>query len=156
MVDTCARVSEQIYYKHKELQRQVKLKTFYNYCNRLKVKWYGHNYIDDHGERGRCEGFYVKLEEGEQDFQPLTAEELQIIKSCKAEAYQEVSVKIADIDEAFHRGEIDRKERDKRVGAVNTDIYYDKYIELLLDRLEYMPDKWTKLIPERYFEKEKQ
>lgn len=82
MVDTCARVGRQIWYRHKELQKQVTLETFCNYVNRVKVKWYGHNYIDDHGEKGRSEKFYVKTalrqnEEGKivKDVVPLTAEE---------------------------------------------------------------------------------
>lgn len=151
-VDTCARVGRQIWYKHKELQSQVKIETFISYCNRVKVQWYGHNYIDDHGEKGRCEGFYVKPIAANGNYQPLTAEELQIIKDCKKETYHELGEKIAAIDEAFYGGEICRKERDAQVGAIDTESYYHKYIELLSKKLDYLPDKWTKLIPERYFD----
>lgn len=148
MVDTCARVARQIYGKHKELHQQVSIKTFISYCNRIKVKWYGHNYINDHGEKGRSERFYVNIQED----RPLTPEELDIIRQCKRDAYIELSEKIADIDEAYAEGEITKEERDKQVGEIDTEGCYLRYLDLLLERLKYEPEKMTKLIPELYFE----
>lgn len=152
MVDTCARMARQVYAKHKELQAQVKLVTFINYCNRIKVKWYGHNFLNDHGEKGRSERFYVNMKED----RPLTPEELKIIKECKREAYKGITEQVADIDEAYAEGEISKSERDKQVGAIDTSEYYNNYLGLLWERLEYEPEKMTKLIPEIYFEKGEQ
>lgn len=147
-VDTCTRVAKQIWYKHKELQKQVKLNTFTSYCNRLKVDWYGHNYLNDHGTKGHSERFYVNLEKN----QPLTQEELNTIKTCKREAYGSLSEQIANIDEAYAMGEINKKERDTLVGSINTDEYYLNYLELLWDKLGYEPEKMTKLFPEYNWE----
>lgn len=148
-VDTCARVGRQIWYKHKELKKQVKLESFISYCNRIKVKWYGHTYLEDHGEKGRCEGFYVDLANN----CPLTQEQLEIISNCKKEAYKGLSAKIAEIDEAYYTKEITKQERDAQVGAIDTYEYYVEYQNLLSERLKVSPlEKWTKLIPERYFD----
>ena len=148
MVDTCTRVAKTIYKKHKEIQTQVTEKTFITYCIRVKVQGYGHNYLDDKGERGRCDAVYVNIAKDRM----LTNEELEIIHQCKKEAYAGLSEKIANLDEAYYSGEITKKERDEQVGSIDTQKYYFKYIDLMAERLKYIPDKMTKLIPERYFE----
>ena len=96
------------------------MKSFISYCNRVKVKWYGHTFLNDHGEKGSCEGFYVKIKDVQKGYEPLTNKELEIISQCKREAYSDLNEKIASIDEAYHSGEISKKERDERVGAIDT------------------------------------
>ena len=141
-IDTCSRVGTEIWMKNLEVNKQIKLDTAKTYTNRLKVQQYGHNYLDDYGTKGRSE--YVWM--NEDGTAPLDAEGLKIIGECAKEAYSSFDIKIAAIDDEYKRGYISRKERSKAIGEIDTDSNYERFIELLVNRLGFIPEKRTKLI----------
>ena len=48
-IDTCSRVGKDIYYNIPEVKAQISEQTTITYVNKVKVKNYGHNYLQDHG-----------------------------------------------------------------------------------------------------------
>lgn len=147
-IDTCARVGASIWAKNKDIQVQVKKPTAQDYTRRIKVLWYGHNYLDDHGLKGRSEYVWV-----DREGMPLKECELEIIRECKRKAYGSISELMADIDDDYHRGFISKEERDSAFGQIETLNSYEVFIGLVVEKLGYYPGKYTKLIDEVYFEK---
>ena len=58
-LDTCARVGTDIWYDIPEVKNQIQLRTAKNYTNAVKVKRYGHNYLDDFGSHGYSESVWM-------------------------------------------------------------------------------------------------
>lgn len=141
-IDTCARVSKVIWSKHSEVRDQIKLVTANNYVNKVKVKQYGHNYLDDHGTRGRSEYVWMNQE----GTSVLNEEQLKILKECANEAYNTFDIQVAAIDDDFRRGYMSKEDRDKAVGEINTLSNYDRFVELVCERLGFVPEKRTRLI----------
>ena len=145
-IDTCARVSSVIYDKNPEVNSQITKKTCKYYTGQVKVKFYGHNYLDDEGTLGRSRYVWVKPNgQG-----PLDAKELQLINECAAKAYGSIGEKIAFIDSAYHSGEITKEERDNAIGNIQTTNNYELFVNFVIDALGYFPDKNTQLIDKGY------
>lgn len=141
-IDTCARVGTEIWMKNCEVNNQIKLDTAKTYTNRLKVQQYGHNYLDDHGTKGRSE--YVWM--NEDGTAPLDEKGLKIVNECAKEAYSTFDEKVVAIDDEYKRGHISKKERNQAIGEIDTDSNYENFIELLLSKLGFIPEKRTRLI----------
>lgn len=141
-IDTCARVGAAIWSKYSEVKGQIKLVTAKSYVNKVKVNQYGHNYLDDAGTKGRSE--YVWM--NEDGTAMLSDEQMTILKECVKEAYNTFDEKVAAIDDDFRHGLINKEERDKAVGEIETISNYDRFIELVVDRLGFIPEKRTRLV----------
>lgn len=149
-LDTCTRVGAEIWYQNPEVKNQVKLKTAKSYTNVVKVKRYGHNYLDDFGSHGYSESVWMN-----KDYtRPLNDEENKIVSECARLAYGPVSDKIAKIDDDMKKGNMTKEERDYLVGSLDTMDNYDYFVELVIEKLSYMPDKRTRLIDINDFSKE--
>lgn len=85
---------------------------------------------------------------------PLNDEENKIVSECAQLAYGLVSNKIAKIDDDMKKGFVSKEERDELVGSLDTMDNYDYFVELVIDKLGYMPDKRTQLIDTNDFSKE--
>lgn len=141
-VDSCRRVGKAIYSKNKEIASQIKDSTCVSYANKVKIKNYGHNFIDDTGLKGSSQFVYVLPDESRM----LNEEELAIVKQCKCEAYKDVGEQIVNIDEAYRNGEISLAEAKKYKSEMDTNESYINYLELLMERLGYIPELRTQLI----------
>lgn len=148
-LDTCARVGTDIWYDIPEVKNQIQLRTAKNYTNAVKVKRYGHNYLDDFGSHGYSESVWMN----EDNTRPLNDEENKIVSECARLAYGPVSDKIAKIDDDMKKGLITKEERDDLVGGLDTMDNYDYFIELVIDKLGFKPDKRTQLIDTNNFNK---
>lgn len=148
-IDTCARVGSDIWYNNPDIKAQISLPTAKRYVNRAKVEDFGHNYLDDKGAIGSSRS--VQMDEDGKKV--LDENQLEIVRWCRQTAYAELSNQIAEIDELYHSGEISKKERDEAVGAIDTKQQYDKYIDLLIEKLGFVPEKRTQLVYEIEFEK---
>jgi hypothetical protein len=141
-IDTCSRVGEAIYRKNKQLQVQVGENTTKSYTNKVKVERYGRNHIrGDRGTRGTSTYIWMDRD-GES---PLNEEDLKKLRECAMEAYKTPSELIAAIDDDFRRGRLSKEERDIAVGEINTYDAYDRFIDLLLDNVGFVPTKKTLL-----------
>ena len=149
-LDTCARVGTDIWYDIPEVKNQIQLRTAKNYTNAVKVKRYGHNYLDDFGSHGYSESVWMNKD----CTRPLNEEENKIVSECAQLAYGPVSDKIAKIDDDMKKGNMTKEERDYLVGSLDTMDNYDYFVELVIDKLGYMPDKRTQLIDTNDFSKE--
>lgn len=141
-IDTCARVGSEIWNNNAEVKTQIELQTARVYTNRVKVKQYGHNYLNDKGTHGYSEYVWMNKD----GTAPLNEEELKILQQCCGEAYNSMNTIVAAIDADCRSGIISREERNKAVGEINTDDCYSRFIELLVEKLGYVPEKRTKLI----------
>ena len=149
-LDTCARVGTDIWYDIPEVKSQIQLRTAKNYTNAVKVKRYGHNYLDDFGSHGYSESVWMNKD----CTRPLNDEENKIVSECARLAYGPVSDKIAKIDDDMKKGNMTKEERDELVGSLDTMNNYDYFVELVINKLGYMPDKRTQLIDTNDFSKE--
>lgn len=140
-IDTCSRVGKTIYYHNPEVKQQISLNTTKTYTNKVKVKLYGHNHLDDFGLLGRSE--YVWM--NEEGTAPLQEEELKKLNQCAQNAYGPIGPKIAVLDDEFKKGNLTKEERDAAVGALNTMDCYEIFINNLLNTLGYVPEKRTRL-----------
>ena len=147
-IDTCARVGKAIWSKHSEVNNQIELATAKNYVNKVKVKRYGHNYLNDKGTKGYSE--YVWM--NEEGTSVLDEEQLKILKECANEAYNTFDIQVAAIDDDFRHGYISKEDRDKAVGEINTMSNYEVFVELLYQRLGFIPEKRTKLVDTQEWE----
>lgn len=138
-IDTCARVGSSIWHKKEEVKKQVSLSTAKRYTNTVKVKQYGHNYLDDHGTRG--ESRFIRM--NEDGTAPLQGEQLEIFRQCRREAYEGAGELIAEIDTAYRNGEISKEEKEKAQGMINTDSSYDRMVGLCIERLGFYPEQRT-------------
>lgn len=140
-IDTCARVGRDIWYNCPEIQGQISIETTVAYCTATKVAGFGHNYLPDKGTYGQSH--FVKMDkEGKA---PLTEEQQKIVRECAQAAYGPMNAKIAEIDEAFYKGELTQEQRDQAVGKIDTLKYYQSYIELLVNKLGFYPEQRTQL-----------
>lgn len=144
-IDTCARVGKAIWSKYSEVQGQIKLITAKSYVNKVKVQQYGHNYLDDSGTKGRSEYVWMNKD----GTSVLSDKELNILKECTKEAYSTFDVQMAAIDDDFRKGLITQQERNKAVGEIDTTDNYEKFIELVYEKLGFIPEKRTRLIDTR-------
>lgn len=149
-LDTCARVGTDIWYDIPEVKSQIQLRTAKNYTNAVKVKRYGHNYLDDFGSHGYSKSVWMNKD----CTRPLNDEENKIVSECAQLAYGPVSDKIAKIDDDMKKGNMTKEERDYLVGSLDTMDNYDYFVELVINKLGYMPDKRTQLIDTNDFSKE--
>lgn len=147
-LDTCTRVGAEIWYQNPEVKNQVKLKTAKSYTNAVKVKRYGHNYLNDFGSHGYSESVWMNKD----NTRPLNEDENKIISECARIAYGPVSDKIAKIDDDMRKGFMSKEERDDLVGSLDTMNNYDYFVELVINKLGFMPDKRTQLIDTNNFE----
>ena len=83
---------------------------------------------------------------------PLNEDENKIISECARIAYGPVSDKIAKIDDDMRKGFMSKEERDDLVGSLDTMNNYDYFVELVINKLGFMPDKRTQLIDTNNFE----
>lgn len=141
-IDTCSRVGKSIYYHNPEVNKQISLNTTKTYTNKVKVKLYGHNYLDDHGTHGFSKYIWMN----ENGTAPLSAENLKTLNQCAQDAYGPIGPKIAVIDDEFKKGNLTKEERDAAVGALNTMDSYDIFINNLINTLGFIPEKRTQLI----------
>lgn len=86
-IDTCTRVGTEIWNQRQEVKTQIALSTAKSYTNRVKVKQYGHNYLNDYGTKGRSEYVWMNCDGSA----PLQGEELNTFNQCINEAYGAVS-----------------------------------------------------------------
>lgn len=149
-LDTCARVGKDIWTTVPEVNSQIKLRTAKIYTNNIKVKQYGHNYLDDFGSHGYSERVWMNKD----CTRPLNDEENKIVSECAQLAYGPISDKIAKIDDDMKKGLMTKEERDDLIGGLDTMDNYDYFVELVIEKLGYMPDKRTQLIDTNDFSKE--
>lgn len=141
-IDTCARVGATIWYKNKEVQGQIKIKTAQNYTNKVKVERYGRNYINELGSKGYCERIWMNRDETA----PLEPENLKILEECASIAYSDKAKVFAKIDDDYKNGNLSLEEYKEAKGNVNTLDSYDLFVELVVERLGFMPVKRTRLV----------
>ena len=141
-IDTCARVGKTIWYNNKEVQGQIKIKTAQTYTNKVKVERYGRNYINELGSRGYCERIWMNQEETA----PLEPEKLEILEECASIAYSDKAKVFAKIDDDYKNGNLSLEEYKEAKGNVNTLNSYDLFVELVIERLGFMPVKRTRLV----------
>lgn len=147
-VDTCARVGCEIFYNNPEVNSQISLETTRIYTNKIKIKNYGRSYLqNDYGEKGHSE--YVWLNITETDLLP--EDQLTILKQCAAEAYQDTSLIIAEIEDDYKHHNITKEERDKALGEINTGDAYERFQKLTISKLGFMPIKRTRLYDDIFF-----
>lgn len=139
--DTCARVGGIIWCKNPDIQAQIKPQTAKSYVNKIKVEQYGHNYLDDHGTKGYSKSVWVTPAN-----ELLDADSLAILNECRDIAYQSLTEFVADIDGEYYAGTISKAERDRLIGEKDTGANYDRFMELVGERLGYFPLKQTQLI----------
>lgn len=150
-VDTCARVGCEIFYNNPEVSSQISLETTRAYTNKIKIKNYGRCYLqDDYGERGHSE--YVWLNITGTDLLP--EEQLEVLKQCAADAYQDTSLTIAAIEDDYKHHNISKEERDQAMGAISTGNAYERFQKLAISRLGFMPVKRTRLYDDIFWEKD--
>lgn len=114
----------------------------------MKVIDYGHTFKKDHGKKGSCQTVYLTPDYS----RPLTEEELAIKRQCAHLAYEDTSDRIVQIDEAYHNKEIDQQMRQEELGNLNTEFSYLTYIELLKEKLGFVPVRSTQLQQEHNWE----
>lgn len=141
-IDSCARVGQTIWYKNKEVQSQIKIKTAQTYTNKVKVERYGRNYINELGSKGYCERVWMNRDETA----PLEPENLKILDECASIAYSDKTKVFAKIDDDYKNGNLSLEEYKEAKGNVNTLDSYDLFVELVIERLGFMPVKRTRLI----------
>lgn len=140
-VDTCARVAKAIQYKYPEA-RQVAEKTAASYTNKVKTNLYGRTYKEETGPKGYCQIVYLNEEEDGL----LSDEQIKVLKECRNEAYAEINEQRYKLDEALAIREISRKEYQEAQGEIDTAKAYNKFQELLYERLGFIPIRRTQLI----------
>lgn len=143
-IDTCARVGTEIWSNNLEVNKEIELDAVKAYTNRVKVQQYGHTYINDYGTKGRSE--YVWMDRDGID--PLGEEGLKVIEECAKEAYSSFDAKVAAIEDEYRKGFISKEERNKAVGEIDSDSSYERFIELLVNKLGFVPEKRIRLIDE--------
>ena len=150
-IDTGTRVGKSIYNKNNEVSAKIKKKTVCSYVGIWKRKSYGRNYIEnDYGECGRSQ--YVWMNKEGTDI--LDPDSRKIIRECAEKAYGEQSERIAVIDDAYHKGEINKVEREEalRYSTMSTEDNYNAFVMLVTEKLGFFPEKRTQLIDELVFE----
>lgn len=140
-IDTCARVGKDIYYTCPEVSAQISEKTTIQYVGAVKREQYGRCHIKEEGTKGYCEYVYMNQD----GTAPLNAEELAIVTKCAQEAYN-LDLPTAMIDEEYHKGKISKQERDEAIAGLAGEDKYDRFVELVIKHLGYMPEKRTRLI----------
>lgn len=140
-VDTCARVAKAIQRKYPEA-RQVAERTAATYTNKIRTNKYGPTYKDVPGTDGYCQMVYLNQDRSGL----LTAEQMEIMKQCRKEAYKEIDEQRFKVDEAFHSGEISKSEWKEIMGEIDTSEAYCTMQELLYERLGFVPEKRTQLL----------
>lgn len=147
-IDTSARVGKDIWYNVPEVQSQISIRTSQVYTNKVKAQKYGKAYLDNsHGTCGRSEYVWMNRDGNA----PLDEESLKKLNECAVEAYKDISVKIAQIDDEYHQGNISKEERDKSVGEVECENNYSAFVTLVIEALGFYPDKRTRIIDEEIF-----
>lgn len=141
-IDSCARVGKTIWYNNKEVQGQIKIKTAQTYTNKVKVERYGRNYINELGSRGYCERIWMNQEETA----PLEPEKLEILEECASIAYSDKAKVFAKIDDDYKNGNLSLEEYKEAKGNIDTLDSYDLFVQLVFERLGFMPVKRTRLI----------
>lgn len=140
-VDTCRRVSKAIQYKYPEA-RQVAENTAAGYVSKVKSSFYGPTYKDEKGSKGYCQIVYLN----ENGTGLLSDEQMEILKSCRSEAYQDVNEQRYKLDEALAIREISKKEWQEAQGEIDTVNAYNKFQELLYNKLGFIPERRTQLL----------
>lgn len=140
-IDTCTRVGKNIYYTCPEVSAQISEKTTIQYVGAVKREQYGRCHIKEEGTKGYCEYVYMNQD----GTAPLNTEELAIVTKCAQEAYN-LDLPTAMIDEEYHKGKISKQERDEAIAGLAGEDKYDCFVELVIERLGYMPEKRTRLI----------
>lgn len=140
-VDTATRVGKAMYKKYAEV-KQVKESTAISYVGAVKREGYGVSYKDEIKSKGFCQIVYLNEDESGL----LSNDQVEIMKECRAEAYKDINEQRYKIDEARRIGEITKQEWQEALGEVEFDEAYDKYQELVFERLGFIPEKRTQLI----------
>lgn len=140
-IDTCARVGKDIYYTCPEVQAQISEKTTIQYVGAVKREQYGRCHIQEEGTKGYCEYVYMNQNETE----PLSEKDLAIVNKCAQEAYN-LDLKTAMIDEEYHKGKLSKQERNEAIAELVDEDKYEKFVDLVIKHLGYMPEKRTRLI----------
>lgn len=140
-IDTCTRVGKDIYYTCPEISAQISEKTTIQYVGAVKREQYGRCHVKEEGTKGYCEYVYVNRD----GTAPLNAEELAIVTKCAQDAYN-LDLPTAMIDEEYHKGKISKQERDEAIAGLAGEDKYERFVELVTERLGYMPEKRTRLI----------
>lgn len=142
MIDTCANVGKQIYNKEETLRSQISISTAKNYTNKVKIEKYGHNFLNDYGSKGHCRHIWIDPSTDE----PLTKDQLTILKLCAKNAYGQADETLAAIEHSYRNGEISLREKRQSLANIDTSEGYDKFEEGLLKNLGFFPIKKTLLI----------
>lgn len=140
-IDTCARVGKDIYYTCPEVQAQISEKTAIQYVGAVKREQYGRCHIQEEGTKGYCEYVYMNQD----GTGPLNETDLAIVNKCAQEAYN-LDLKTAMIDEEYHKGKLSKQERNDAIAELVDEDKYEKFVDLVIKRLGYMPEKRTRLI----------
>lgn len=140
-IDTCTRVGKDIYYTCPEVSAQISEKTAIQYVGAVKREQYGRCHVKEEGTKGYCEYVYVNQD----GTAPLNAEELAIVTKCAQDAYC-LDLQTAMIDEEYHKGKLSKQERDTAIVDLAGEDKYDLFVELVIARLGYMPEKRTRLV----------
>lgn len=140
-IDTCARVGQEIWYHCPQVKAQIKIQTAKNYTNKVKRKLYGRNYVEENGTLGYSERVWMNKEEDA----PLSGKDLETLQECAKLAYADSSEIFAKIDDDYRNGELSKEEYEEAKGNVDTMSNYDLFVELVVQKLGYLPVKRTRL-----------
>lgn len=139
-VDTCTRVGKAMHGKYPEV-KQIQESTAISYVGAVKRDKFGRNCVEEHKQWGSCRIVYLN-----EDYSGLLSEDqMAILKQCRQEAYANVSEKIAVIDESCAMRDITTAEAKVLKGEIDTNGNYNKYQELLFERLGFIPKKMTQI-----------
>lgn len=146
-IDTCARVGTEIHKSIPQVKSQISVKSAKEYVNRIKRKKYGRNYVNEYGTDGYSQYVWMNREGTDE----LDEESMNILKGCLAEAYGSVNLTLAALDDDYRHGQVSQEEYEEAKGQISSLGAYDIFIELLDERLGFIPEKRTQLVDVRQF-----
>lgn len=150
-VDSCSRVGKHIWHSTKTVSSQIAETSAIAYTSQVKRERYGRTYKNEMGTCGFCELVYLDQDGAS----PLPQEKLDIMRQCRSEAYQNINECIIKLDEAYHMGEITAEEKQSELAEINTDAAYERYEELLCEKLGFIPRKLMQLFPAAWSDRER-
>lgn len=139
-IDTSTSVGRRIWNEHSEVKSHISERISGQCAGSTKIKFYGHNALDDYGTMGRCESVWMNREGTD----ILSGEDEKKFLECIQEVYSKKNIDLAGLDADFQSG------------LINEEEYFQAYLQyhsnkfLLLrnkciDEMGFMPDRRTQI-----------
>lgn len=141
-IDTCSRVGTEIWENVSEVKGQININTSKQYVSRVKKEQYGRNYVYERGTKGYSKYIWLNRDKTA----PLNAEQLKILKECASQAYGNINLQMAAIEDDYRNGKLTEKEYFEAKGLLEISSGYDRFCELLMLNLGFIPEKQTQII----------